>query len=84
MIANKYRIIEKLNEGSFGQIFKAENIRTKELVAIKVESKTNQTNKYCNTIYKHIKYKTIYSKLCNSFCNIIYCIKRSIYIIRVW
>lgn len=43
MIANKYRIIGKLNEGSFGQVFKAENIRTKELVAIKVESKNHIT-----------------------------------------
>lgn len=41
MIANKYRIIEKLNKGSFGQVFKAENVRTHELVAIKVETKNN-------------------------------------------
>lgn len=56
MIANKYRIIEKLNEGSFGQVFKAENIRTKELVAIKVESKTNQTNTLKNEarIYQYL------------------------------
>ena len=38
IIANKYKIIEKLNNGEFGTIFKAENIRTKELVAIKMES----------------------------------------------
>lgn len=37
MIANKYKIIEKLNSGGFGTIFKAENIRTKEPVAIKIE-----------------------------------------------
>lgn len=43
MIANKYRIIEKLNEGSFGMVIKGENIRTKELVAIKVETKYNVT-----------------------------------------
>jgi serine/threonine protein kinase len=56
MIANKYRIIEKLNEGSFGQVFKAENIRTKELVAIKVESKTKQTNTLKNEarIYQYL------------------------------
>jgi casein kinase I family protein HRR25 len=38
IIANKYKIIEKLNNGEFGTIFKAENIRTKEKVAIKMES----------------------------------------------
>lgn len=38
IIANKYKLIEKLNNGEFGTIFKAENIRTKELVAIKMES----------------------------------------------
>jgi len=37
IIANKYKIIEKLGEGSFGLIFKGENIRTFEKVAIKME-----------------------------------------------
>ena len=37
IIANKYKIIEKLNNGEFGTIFKGENIRTKENVAIKME-----------------------------------------------
>lgn len=43
IIANKYKIIEKLNNGEFGTIFKAENIRTKELVAIKMESISVET-----------------------------------------
>jgi casein kinase I family protein HRR25 len=37
LINKKYRIIEKIGEGSFGLIYKGENIRTRELVAIKVE-----------------------------------------------
>ena len=37
MLTNKYLIIEKIKEGSFGTIFKGKNIRTKELVAIKFE-----------------------------------------------
>jgi serine/threonine protein kinase len=37
IIANKYKIMEKLNNGEFGTIFKGENIRTKEKVAIKME-----------------------------------------------
>lgn len=38
LINKKYRILEKIGEGSFGLIYKGENIRTRELVAIKVES----------------------------------------------
>jgi serine/threonine protein kinase len=37
LINNKYKILEKIGEGSFGFIYKGENCRTKELVAIKVE-----------------------------------------------
>jgi casein kinase I family protein HRR25 len=37
LINKKYRIIEKIGEGSFGLIYKGENIRTRELVAIKIE-----------------------------------------------
>ena len=39
MLANKYKIIEKLKEGSFGIIFKGENVRTSDIVAIKFEPK---------------------------------------------
>ena len=37
LINKKYRIIGKIGEGTFGFIYKGENIRTRELVAIKVE-----------------------------------------------
>lgn len=37
LINNKYKIIEKLGAGCFGEIYKGENIRTQEHVAIKVE-----------------------------------------------
>jgi casein kinase 1 len=40
MIANKYSVIEKISEGSFGTILKGKNERTGEPVAIKIESKT--------------------------------------------
>jgi serine/threonine protein kinase len=43
MIANKYSVIEKISEGSFGTILKGKNERTGELVAIKIESKTTLT-----------------------------------------
>ena len=37
IINNKYKIIGKLGAGCFGEIYKGENIRTNEQVAIKVE-----------------------------------------------
>lgn len=37
LINKKYRMVEKIGEGSFGSIYKGENVRTRELVAIKVE-----------------------------------------------
>ena len=44
VINNKYSLKEQIGTGSFGVIFKCENIRTKELVAIKIES-VNQNSK---------------------------------------
>ena len=41
LINNKYKIIEKLGAGCFGEIYKGENVRTQELVAIKVEPIAN-------------------------------------------
>jgi len=37
ILANRYKIIEKIGEGKFGEIFKGINIRTNELIAIKKE-----------------------------------------------
>ena len=56
MIAHKYNLIEKINEGSFGTIFKAENIRTKEMVAIKFENKSEQMKSLKNEarIYQYL------------------------------
>jgi len=36
-INNKYRILEKIGNGSFGAIYKGQNIRTNEEVAVKME-----------------------------------------------
>lgn len=39
IIANKYEIIEKIGEGTFGKVFKGKNIRTGEKIAIKIQAK---------------------------------------------
>ena len=44
MISNKYKIIEQIGSGNFGSVFKGENIRTKENVAIKIAPITNEVN----------------------------------------
>lgn len=43
IIGNRYKIKEQIGEGAFGQIHKGENIRTGELVAIKMELLTSET-----------------------------------------
>ena len=56
MIANKYTLIEKISEGSFGIIYKAKNMRTNEFVAIKFESNTSisKTLKNEAKIYQYL------------------------------
>lgn len=56
MISNKYKLIEKINEGTFGTVFKAENIRTNELVAIKLENKSENIKSLKNEakIYQYL------------------------------
>jgi len=57
MIVNKkYKLISKIGEGSFGSIYKAENIRTREFVAIKIESIESSSNLLKNesNIYQYL------------------------------
>jgi serine/threonine protein kinase len=42
MIANKYKILNKISEGSFGFVYKGQNIRTGENVAIKIEKRSGE------------------------------------------
>jgi len=57
LIANKYKIIEKIGSGSFGEIYKGYNIRSNQHVAIKVESVKNNTMLLKNesTFYQYLK-----------------------------
>ena len=43
IIGNKYLLIHKIGSGSFGAVYKGKNIRTNELVAIKVEPNNCKT-----------------------------------------
>jgi serine/threonine protein kinase len=56
MINNKYKLLHKIGEGSFGSIYKAENYRTREEVAIKVEPISNGTTLLKNesNIYQYL------------------------------
>lgn len=56
LINNKYILHEKIGSGSFGSIYKGENVRTKEKVAIKVESIQNDTKLLKNEsiIYQYL------------------------------
>jgi len=56
LINHKYQLIEPLGNGSFGTIFKAQHIRTKEFVAIKVEPIQDNTKllKHETIIYKYL------------------------------
>lgn len=56
IINKKYKLLDKIGEGSFGSIYKAHNIRTEEYVAIKVEPIENATKLLKNesTIYHYL------------------------------
>jgi len=56
IIGNKYEIIEKIGEGTFGKVFKGKNIRTQETIAIKIQHKDiENVLKHEAKIYKYLK-----------------------------
>jgi serine/threonine protein kinase len=56
-INNKYKLLSKLGSGAFGSIYKGENIRTKEHVAIKIEpfDANLKLLKNESTVYNYLK-----------------------------
>ena len=56
IIANKYEIITKLGQGSFGKVFKGKHIRTGEEFAIKIHHKDIvDVLKHEAKIYKYLQ-----------------------------
>ena len=64
ILSNKYELLEKLNSGSFGQVYKAKHVRTGELVAVKIEQVTT-TNSLKNEarIYQYLLKEPGFPKL---------------------
>jgi serine/threonine protein kinase len=56
IIANKYEILEKLGEGTFGKVFKGKNMRSAEEIAIKIQHKDiENVLKHEAKIYKYLR-----------------------------
>jgi serine/threonine protein kinase len=58
IIGNKYELVKKISQGSFGALYQGKNIRTGELVAIKVEKRSESevnTLKYEANVYNYLK-----------------------------
>ena len=62
LINFKYKLLNEIGKGSFGTIYKGENIRTREYVAIKVEPIKNETKLLKNetNVYQYLN--KVYSK----------------------
>ena len=64
ILSNKYKLLEKLNSGSFGTVYKAKHVRTGELVAVKIEqSITTNSLKNEARIYQYLLKETGFPKL---------------------
>jgi len=54
VIANRYKIIEKIGQGSFGSVYKGLNLFNEELVAIKFELYDTKFKLLKNTKLKYV------------------------------
>ena len=66
ILINKYKIIEEIGSGSFGKVFKAQSLKSKSDMAIKIQY-NNVANVLKNEakIYKYLKDTTIVPKIKN-------------------
>ena len=66
IVGNKYELIKKINQGSFGALYKGKNIRTGEFVAVKIELRNDNsvnTLKYEANVYNYLKNINNFAKL---------------------
>lgn len=66
IIGNKYELVKKISKGSFGALYQGKNVRTGELVAIKVEKRIENsvnTLKYEANVYNYLKNVNNFVKL---------------------
>lgn len=66
IICNRYELIKKINQGSFGALYEGKNIRTGELVAVKIEKRDKNlinTLKYEANVYNYLKKIDNFTKL---------------------
>lgn len=59
LIYGKYKIIEKIGQGSFGQVYSAVNINDNEMVALKLENRNQDDN---NWVLETESYLLVYLK----------------------
>jgi casein kinase I family protein HRR25 len=79
IINNKYKLIEKIGSGAFGSIYKGQNMRTNEYVAIKIEPIEHELKLLKNEsiIYQYLKGCSNipsvkwFGKYYNSYCMVI-------------
>ena len=74
-INNKYVVLEFIGNGKFGNVFKGQNVRTKEFIAIKIDTTTADQHSKNNTISSNIKYEArilnyLYNKKCRQIPSI--------------
>lgn len=51
LVCSKFKLIEKLGAGAFGEVYKAENVYNNESLAIKIEVKESKHNQLQNEYY---------------------------------
>jgi len=89
IIADRYQIIEKIGSGKFGAVYKGQHIKTNDMVAIKMEPQTSETQllKYETRILRYLSEQGCrhlppiywYGKLATNFCLVMPYYERSLY-----
>ena len=66
MFEKQYKLIKKIGEGAFGKVYKAIKLDTEEVVAIKIEKKTDKNLtrlKHESRVYSYLKHTVGFPKM---------------------